>query len=82
MPLYCFDLRVLDELSPDEEGTELSSIDDVQDEAAYALTDLLRDQMRASDGNPLARHLVIEVRDSSGPLLNAKFLFEIKRSMQ
>ena len=78
MPLYYFDLRDGDELSPDEEGTELSSIDDVQDEAAYALTDLLRDQVRATNGNPLARHLVIEVRDGGGPVMRARFLFEIE----
>ena len=54
-------------------------MDDVQDEAAYALTDLLRDQVRASNGNPLARHLAIEVRDTTGPVLDAKFSFESKR---
>lgn len=80
MPLFYFDSRILDELSTDDEGTELSSMDSVQDEAAYALTDLLRDHMRASNGNPLARHLVVEVRDTDGPLLFAKFCFEIKRS--
>ena len=79
MPLYYFDVRVLDNLSSDDEGTELLSIDDVQDEAAYALTDLLRDQVRASNGNPLARHLTIEVRGGSGSLLHASFLFEMKR---
>lgn len=82
MPLYYFDLRVLDELSFDEEGTELSSMGDVQDEAAYALTDLLRDQLRATDGNPLAPYLAVEVRDSSGPLFDATFSFETRRTMQ
>jgi hypothetical protein len=38
MSLYYFDLPVLDEVSIDEDGTDLASIDDVQDEAAYALT--------------------------------------------
>jgi hypothetical protein len=79
MPLYYFDLRKGDELSPDQEGTELSSMDDVQDEAAYALSDMLRNEVRATNGNPLARHLMIEVRDGGGPLLDAKFSFEIKR---
>ena len=79
MPLYYFDSRSGDELSTDDEGTEISSLNDVQDEAAYALTDLLRDQVRASNGNPLARHLTIEVRDGSGSLLHASFLFEMKR---
>jgi uncharacterized protein DUF6894 len=79
MPLYYFDLRSGDELAPDEEGTELSSIDDVQNEAAYALADMLRDEVRATNGNPLARHLLIEVRDGGGQVLHAKFSFEIKR---
>jgi hypothetical protein len=57
-------------------------MDDVQDEAAYALMDLLKEQMRASDGHPLAHHLAVEVRDASGPLLTASFLFQIKRTIQ
>jgi hypothetical protein len=77
MPRYYFDLRSADGLFPDEEGTELSSMDDVQNEAAYALTDMLRDEVEATDGNPLARHLMIEVRDGGGPVLDAKFAFEI-----
>ena len=79
MPVYYFDLRDGGELSPDEEGTELSSIDDVQDEAAYALTDMLRNTVRVPNGHPLARHLIIEVRDDLGPVLHASFSFEIKR---
>jgi uncharacterized protein DUF6894 len=79
MPIYYFDLRNGDELSPDEEGTDLPTMDDVQDEAAYALSDMLRDETRVTNGNPLARHLTIEVRDAEGPLLDAKFAFEIKR---
>lgn len=82
MALYYFDLRVLDELSTDEEGTDLASVSDVQDEAAYALTDLLKEQMRSTDGSPFAQYLAIEVRDSSGPLFDATFSFENKRTMQ
>jgi len=41
--LYYFDLRDEDKLVSDEEGTELSSMDEVQNEAAYALADMLRD---------------------------------------
>jgi hypothetical protein len=37
MSLYYFDTRDLDEVVPDKEGTELSSMDEVQNEAAYAL---------------------------------------------
>jgi len=37
MPLYYFDLRDDAKLVPDEEGTDLSSMDEIQNEAAYAL---------------------------------------------
>jgi hypothetical protein len=79
MPLYYFDSRNGDELSPDEEGTELHTMDDVQDEAAYALSDMLRGEVRVTNGHPLARHITIEVRDAEGPFLDAKFSFAIKR---
>jgi hypothetical protein len=68
MPLYFFDLLNADELAPDEEGTDLSSLDDVQNEAAYALADMLRDELRATNGNPTARDL-----------MEAKYSFEITR---
>jgi len=77
MPLYFFDLRNGDQLAPDEEGTELSTMDDVQDEAAYALSDMLRDEVRVTNGHPLARHLTIEVRDDIGPVLEVSFAFAI-----
>jgi hypothetical protein len=80
--VYYFDLRVLDEVSTDEEGTELSSIGDVRDEAAHALANLLREQVRATDGSPFAQYLAVEVRDCSGPLLEATFSFQTKRTMQ
>ena len=79
MPLYYFDLRDDDKVVPDEEGTELSSMDEVQNEAAFALADMLRDQLPAANGNGLARDLIIEVRDSGGPVMRARFLFEIPR---
>jgi Domain of unknown function (DUF6894) len=79
MPLYYFDLRDGDGVAPDEEGTELSSIDEVQNEAAYALADLLRDEVRATNGYLHARYLMIEVRDADGPVLRARFAFEFER---
>jgi hypothetical protein len=79
MPLYFFDLLNAGELAPDEEGTELSSMDDVQNEAAYALSDMLSDDVRATMGNPVARDLMIVVRDAKGPVLEAKYSFEITR---
>jgi len=79
MPLYYFDLHDGDGVAPDEEGTELSSIDEVQNEAAYALADLLRNEVRATNGHPHARFLTIEVRDADGPVLRARFMFEFER---
>jgi hypothetical protein len=68
-----------DRLAPDEEGLELSTMDDVQNEAAYALTDMLRDDVRESMGNPTARDLMIVVRDTSGVVLQARYSFEVMR---
>ena len=82
MTLYYFDLRVLDEVSTDDKGTDLASIDEVQDEAACALTDLLKEQISASDGRPFAQYLTVEVRDGSGPLFEARFSFENKATRQ
>lgn len=79
MALYFFDLLNAGELAPDEEGTELSSIDDVQNEAAYALADMLKDDVRATMGSPCARDLMIVVRDTHGPVLEAKYSFEVTR---
>ena len=76
MPLYYFDLRDGDALIPDEEGVELTTLDAAHDEAARALTDMAKDDVRA--GGPTCS-LGIEVRDQLGPVLLAKFSFEIKR---
>jgi hypothetical protein len=82
MPLYYFDLRDGDGVVSDKDGTELFSIDEVQNEAAYALADLLRDDVRATNGSPHARLLMIEVRDGGGPVLRARFAFEMERLLQ
>ena len=79
MPLYFFDLLIAGELAPDEEGTDLASMDEVQNEAAYALADMLRDDVRSTMGNPSARDLMIVVRDANGPVLEAKYSFEVTR---
>ena len=79
MPRYFFDLLNAGELAADEEGTELSSMDEVQNEAAYALADMLRDDVRATMGNPTASDLMIVVRDAKGPVLEAKYSFMVMR---
>lgn len=59
MRRYYFDLREGDEIFPDEEGLELSTIEKVQEEAARSMADMARDAVRAGGGS---RQLSIEVR--------------------
>jgi hypothetical protein len=75
MRRYYFDWREGDEVFPDEEGLELSTIEEVQEEAARSLADMMRDvvhQHLEDVGYPVA----IEVRDDDGPVLQLKFTFE------
>lgn len=78
MHRYFFDLQDSDGVVADEEGVELPSLDVVQEEAAHALADMARDEVPLA-GNGPARHMTIEVRDGDGPVLRARFSFEIKR---
>jgi uncharacterized protein YfcZ (UPF0381/DUF406 family) len=78
MSRYYFDMRQDDEIVSDEEGLELLTIESVQEEAARSLADMARDAVQTHrDGTrcPMA----IEVRDDSGPVLQARFTFEVKR---
>ena len=47
MPRYYFDMREGDEIAPDEEGMELSTMEAVEEEAAHTLADMARDAMRS-----------------------------------
>ncbi|WP_456620221.1 DUF6894 family protein [Bradyrhizobium sp. P5_C12] len=78
MKRYYFDIREGDEIIPDEEGLELSTIEKVQEEAARSLADMARDAVRKRvDGG--SHGMAIEVRDDSGPVLQVKFTFEVDR---
>jgi hypothetical protein len=85
MPRYYFDMRHEDEIATDEEGLELASIESVQEEAARSLADMARDTVHRDgkrdtvhrDGKK--RPMAIEVRDDHGPVLQARFTFEIER---
>jgi hypothetical protein len=81
MKRYFFDLRDGDELTPDDEGLELSTMEAVQEEAARSLADMARDASRRPDNgaNGTGHRMAIEVRDDTGPVLQAKFTFQIKR---
>jgi hypothetical protein len=82
MKRYYFDLREGDEFAPDEEGVDLPSIERVQEEAAYSLADMARDAVRrhANDGG--AHQMAIEVRDDDGPVLQARFTFDVGRLLR
>ena len=77
MRRYYFDIREGDEIFPDEEGLELSTIEKVQEEAARSLADMARDAVRTLGGD--SQQLSIEVRDDGGPVLQLKFTFEVER---
>ena len=78
MSRYYFDMRDEDEIVSDEEGLELPTIVCVQEEAARSLADMARDAVQTHrDGT--RRPMAIEVRDDHGPVLQARFTFEIER---
>lgn len=78
MPRYYFDMRHEDEIATDEEGLELPTIESVQEEAARSLADMARDAVQSHrDGT--RRPMAIEVRDDNGPVLQARFTFEVER---
>jgi hypothetical protein len=79
MPRYYFDVRDNDELALDEEGLDLSSLQDVQLEAARSLVDMARHAVWVQAETILGHRMSVEVRDDSGPVLQAKFTFEVER---
>ena len=78
MARYYFDLREGDEIIPDEEGMELTSLARVQEEAARSLGDMARDTVRQSHDR-VAHRLSVAVRDDHGPVLMVVCTFDVKR---
>lgn len=78
MPRYYFDMTDYNGLLVDDEGVELRDLDAVQEEAARSLADMARDAARGFKGSAV-QQMTVEVRDDSGPVLEAKFCFEIAR---
>jgi hypothetical protein len=78
MARYYFDLRDDGGIISDDEGLELSSLQRAQEEAARSLADMARDAISSRSGNA-ARAMSVEVRDADGPLLQVRFMFEIRR---
>jgi len=75
MKRYYFDIREGDHLAADEEGLMMRDIDAVQQEAAQSLADMARD---AVSGRMLHR-MAIEVRDDIGPVLDVRYLWQMRR---
>lgn len=64
-----------DEFVPDEEGVELPHLEAAQVEAARSLADIVRHK---SNSQPFAL-MSIQVRDNDGPVVEAKFVWELLR---
>jgi hypothetical protein len=77
---YYFDVRDGGDLSVDDLGIELRDIEAVQMEAMQSLADMAWDAIRSQgyDGSR-SRRMAIEVRDGSGPVLQARFTVEVER---
>ena len=82
MPRYYFDLRDNDELAVDEEGMELPTLQAVQIEAARSLVHIAKHAIWTKAESVLDHRMAIEVRDGDGPVLHAKFMFELERHKQ
>ena len=72
MAHYFFDSRDNDDFVDDDVGGDYPDLEAVKVEAARALTELARDVIPGC----LRRELAIEVRDSLGPVLIARMIFE------
>jgi hypothetical protein len=82
MSRYYFDLRGGEQLFIDEEGTEMPDLEAVQKEVAQSLAEMARHAVWSRAEAKLGRRLGIEVRDGNGPILQAKFTFEIEQHKQ
>jgi hypothetical protein len=79
MPRYYFDMREGDEIARDEEGMELETLEEVQEEAARTLADMAKDGIRGGRTNGARGPMSIEVRDAAGPVLQVKFTLEVRQ---
>ena len=76
MPRYYFDLIEGDEVIPDGEGLELSSIEKVREEAARSLADMARNTIRRSY-DKASLIMAVGVRDADGPVMQVRFTFDV-----
>jgi hypothetical protein len=76
MARYFFDIREGDRVAIDEEGIEFSHVEAAQEEAARSLADLARDRIACQ---PFCQ-MTIAVRDDDGPVVEAKFVWELRHT--
>jgi hypothetical protein len=79
MPRYYFDIRDADDLAVDEEGIVLPDLQAVQVEAARSLVDMARHAVWTKAETILGHRMAVQVRDENGPVLEARFTFELER---
>lgn len=79
MPRYYFDIREDKDLTPDEEGADFDTIQEVQAEAAQSLADMAREAVSRPNTYGPHHRRAIEVRDDKGPVLKALFTFDLER---
>ena len=81
MTRYYFDLRDNEMPTVDEEGMVLPTLQAVQIEAARSLVDMAKHAIWEK-ATVLGHRMAIEVRDENGPVLQAKFTFELDHHKQ
>jgi hypothetical protein len=75
MALYFFDLKSADLISRDEDGMELLDTEAAHDTAVVALVDAARDAITEGVTD---QHIIVEVRNGIGPVLEVKGVFSSK----
>ena len=78
MPRFYFDVYDTGRFSRDEEGLELSSIEEARSQALAALRDIARDELPDGD----RREFLVKVRDGdSEPIMTASLVLHVERKV-
>jgi hypothetical protein len=80
MTRYYFDLRDNHDMVVDEEGMEIPTFEQVEEEAALSLANIAKDEIVRHIGTT-PHELAIAVRDDVGPVLEVTFSFKIDRRL-
>jgi hypothetical protein len=76
MKRYFFDMLDQDSLILDDEGIELPNVEAAQKEAARSLADMVKEDIH----NQIFSNVSVQVRDGEGPVLEAKFVWEVRHT--